>query len=238
MWPNAPLGDWVVGLRRRWWLILGLPALTVLLAVARPPVAAPSVEARLMVAIDVQPDADAADAARELVDRLARHERSPTLARVAGDEVDALTEVGEALVDDLSRILPGDAFSRAVTARLSDGLAVVPGEIQGNVSSEDRHRVMDIAIRRTTAPGVAIGDRAAADGAAASAARSAPDQPGSPVISGPHHVGTVNQLMAASDSNSTSAISRPSTKLCTESPTTISRPLRPPSCACACWSCC
>lgn len=143
MWPSTPGTDLLVGLRRRWWLIVGLPALTALLTVARPPTSAPTVEARLTVAVDVQPDARAADGS-----------------------VGTAAEVGEALLDDLSRILPGDAFATAVTARLPAGTTVEPGEIQGSVSAEDRHRVTDITVRRTLPTGgradVAAGQRAVA----------------------------------------------------------------------------
>lgn len=117
--------DWLIGLRRRWWLIAGLPLLTAALSIVWSPDSAQVVEARLTVAVDVQPDDGAA-------------------GRLEGSEA----EVGEALIDDLSRVLPGDAFAAAVTIRLPDGLTVSRGDIQSSVSAEDRHRVTDITIRR------------------------------------------------------------------------------------------
>ncbi len=129
MWPDATIQDWLTGLRRRWWIIVGLPLMTAAFTIARPPAAAQVVEARLTVAVDVQPDAGAA-------------------GRLEGSEA----EVGEALIDDLSRVLPGDAFAAAVRARLPGGVTVSPGDIQSSVSAEDRHRVTDVTVRRTVRP--------------------------------------------------------------------------------------
>lgn len=147
MWPDSSPTAILAGLRRRAWLILALPALTALLTIARPPRGAATIEARLTVAVDVQPDANAADGSNGTA-----------------------AEVGEALVDDLSRILPGDAFATAVSARLPQALAVRPDEIQGSVSAEDRHRVTDVTVRRTLPAGARVDAAAERDVAAIAAA--------------------------------------------------------------------
>lgn len=117
-------------LRRRWGWVLGLPLVVLLfsLATAR---AAPTVyQARLAFAVDV-----------------------PRSALVPGSEEGGAAKIGEALVDDISRIIPRDVFALAVTRRLPAGGAVSPGELAAETSATDRHRVADVTVTRALPPG-------------------------------------------------------------------------------------
>lgn len=133
------LSEVLVILRRRWWLVLGLPALTLLvswLTLAPPP---PVYQVRLAFAVDI-----------------------PRSARVPGSDDDATTaKIGEALIDDIARIIPGDVFAAAVAARLPEGMAVTAGEIAGELSADDRHRVAGVSVTRAAPPGAGPAELAA-----------------------------------------------------------------------------
>lgn len=169
MWPDGGLRAWLEGVRRWWWVVAGLPALTAALWWARPPTIAHDVVARLTVAVDVETDAGG-----------------------GGRTEGTAAEVGEALIDDLSRIVPGAAFAAAVNDRLPASIAVRPGEISGAVSAEDRHRVTDISVRRPAADRAALARIAAAVGAelaengGAWAARLGTDDARLSIVDGPH----------------------------------------------------
>lgn len=169
MWPAGSGSAWLGGLRRWWWIVVGLPALTALLWWVRPPAVDRSVTARLTVAVDVVPDGGG-----------------------GGRTEGTAAEVGEALIDDLSRILPGAAFAAAVNARLPAAAAVAPGEISGAVSAEDRHRVTDVTVRRPAADAALVEGIAAAvadelvENGAAWAARLGTDDAVVTLVDGPH----------------------------------------------------
>jgi hypothetical protein len=61
--------------------------------------------------------------------------------------------VGEALIDDMSRIVAGDRFARAVAARLPTTVTVTAGEIAQDLSADDRHRISDVTVTRAAPPG-------------------------------------------------------------------------------------
>lgn len=169
MWPAGSWSAWLGGLRRGWWIVVGLPGLTLLLWWVRPPAVDRSVAARLTVAVDVVPDGGG-----------------------GGRTEGTAAEVGEALIDDLSRILPGAAFAAAVNARLPAAAAVAPGEISGAVSAEDRHRVTDVTIRRAAADAARLEGIAAAvadelvENGGAWAARLGTDGAVITLVDGPH----------------------------------------------------
>lgn len=131
-WQPLRLDVLVAGIRRRWPLVVGLPAAVVVasLALHRPPPA--MLQAQLSFAIDI-----------------------PASALVEGSDEGTAAKIGEALIDDMSRIIRGDRFAAAVQARL-DGIDVVAGESAGSLSADDRHRVADVTVTRAVAdePGV------------------------------------------------------------------------------------
>jgi capsular polysaccharide biosynthesis protein len=122
-------------LRRRRWLVVGLPVAVALLSLATaqpPPV---QYQARLAFAVDVPPS-----------------------AIVVGSDEGSAAKIGEALIDDISRIIPRNVFAAAVARRLPAGMQVAPGELASETSATDRHRVSDVTVTRTLPPG---GDAAA-----------------------------------------------------------------------------
>ena len=118
----------LVILRRRWWLVVGLPLLVGGLswATAAPPETV--YQSRLSFAVDI-----------------------PRSARVPGGDDD--TAIAESLIDDIARVIPGDVFAEAVTARLPAGMRVTAGELASDLSAEDRHRVADVTVTRAAPPG-------------------------------------------------------------------------------------
>lgn len=117
-------------LRRRWWLVLGLPAVVLGLSLATLRPAPAQYQARLAFAVDV-----------------------PHSALVAGSDEGTAAKVGEALVDDISRIIPRDVFAAAVARRLPAEMQISAGELAADTSATDRHRVTDITVTRTLPPG-------------------------------------------------------------------------------------
>jgi hypothetical protein len=117
-------------LRRRWWLWVGLPAAVaaVSLATIKPPPA--QYQARLAFAVDI-----------------------PRSALVAGSDEGTAAKIGEALIDDVSRIIPRNVFAAAVARRLPAGMHVLPGELAAETSATDRHRVSDVTVTRPLPPG-------------------------------------------------------------------------------------
>ncbi len=120
------VGSLLRGILRRWPLWLGLPLLVAGLSWLRQTPPSTTAQARITVAIDVPPS-----------------------VQVAGSDEGTSAKIGEALIDDLARILPGDAFAAAVQARLPEGVSVREGESSGSLSADDRHRVMDVSVTRT-----------------------------------------------------------------------------------------
>jgi len=129
--PGAPpdVAGLLSGLRRRWVLLLGVPALVLAasLALHRPP--PERLQAKLSFAIDI-----------------------PATALVAGSDEGTAAKVGEALIDDISRIIRGDRFAAAVASRL-EGIDVAPGESESSLSADDRHRVADVTVTRAVDSG-------------------------------------------------------------------------------------
>lgn len=121
-------------LRRRAWLVLGLPALALVSVLFRatPPTA---YEARLRVAVDIP---------RSLI--------------VAGSDEGTAAKIGEALIDDVARIIPSQAFAEAVAGRLPAGVTVAPGQIASDLSATDRHRVADIWVRGSAPAGASVAE--------------------------------------------------------------------------------
>lgn len=118
----------LVILRRRWWLVVGLPLAVVAttMAVTRPePVV---YEARLRFAVDI-----------------------PRSALLPGSDEGTAAKIGEALIDDIARIIPSEAFAAAVAARLPEDAHVAAGELASELSATDRHRVADVWVRRAVA---------------------------------------------------------------------------------------
>lgn len=120
-------------LRRRWWLVLGLPLATALLSLllAEPP--PQRYEVRLAFAIDV-----------------------PDSSVVPGSEEGTRAKVAEAMADDLARIIGRDVFAEAIEARLSDDAARSPEDLDigfaSSFSAEDRHRIIDLTVSGSAPP--------------------------------------------------------------------------------------
>jgi len=145
--PDGALADLARGLRRRWMLIVGLPLAVLVLSIALAPPPPVRLQARLSFAIDV-----------------------PASALVEGSDEGSAAKVGEALIDDMSRIIRGDRFAAAVAARLG-GAGVAPGEAEGSLSADDRHRVADVTVTRTVPAPADAAARAAVEAELAAIAR-------------------------------------------------------------------
>lgn len=117
-------------LRRRWWWVLGLPAAVLALSLLTLKPAPAQYQARLAFAVDV-----------------------PRSAIVIGSDEGTAAKIGEALVDDISRLIPRDVFAAAVARRLPEGMEVTAGELAADTSATDRHRVSDITVTRRLPPG-------------------------------------------------------------------------------------
>jgi capsular polysaccharide biosynthesis protein len=117
--------DVYVALRRRWWLVLGLPILVLGLSLLLYDAPAVVYQARLSFAVDV-----------------------PAAALVPGSDEGTAAKIGEALIDDLSRIISGDVFAEAVAAHLANDVQVAPGELASSLSATDRHRIADVTVTR------------------------------------------------------------------------------------------
>lgn len=129
----------LVILRRRAWLVVGLPAAVAALTAWTVPAPPATYQARLAFAVDIPPS-----------------------ARVPGSDDDGTTaKIGEALVDDITRIIPRDVFAAAVAARLPADMRVAAGEIAGELSADDRHRVADVTVTRAAPPGATDAEAAA-----------------------------------------------------------------------------
>ncbi len=117
-------------LRRRWWLWVGLPVVVLVLSLATARPQPVQYQARLAFAVDIPPS-----------------------AIVAGSDEGTAAKIGEALVDDISRIIPRDVFAAAVARRVAPGIAVTPGELASETSATDRHRVADVTVTRALPAG-------------------------------------------------------------------------------------
>lgn len=128
-WQPLSAASLLAGLRRRLALVVGLPLAVAIASLALDRAPAERLQAQLSFAIDI-----------------------PASALVAGSDEGSAAKVGEALIDDISRIIRGDRFAAAVQARL-DGVDVVPGESASSLSADDRHRVADVTVTRMVAGG-------------------------------------------------------------------------------------
>ncbi len=113
---------WTI-IRRRWWLVAGLPLVVLLvsLALRRP---SPSLyQAVMRLTVDVPP--------------LPVHEGMNFDPRFTA------AQAAEYLVDDFSELVRSGEFAADVSRRLADkGITVPPGAIQGSTASEKIHRVV------------------------------------------------------------------------------------------------
>ncbi len=122
-------------LRRRWWIVLGLPLLTALLTVLLTKPAPSSYRVDLAFAINV-----------------------PESSLLPGSDEGTRAKVAEAIVDDLARIIGRDVFAEAVANRLPADLARsrapkdLVGMISSSLSADDRHRIIEIAVTGTAPP--------------------------------------------------------------------------------------
>jgi capsular polysaccharide biosynthesis protein len=135
------LADLLEVMFRRWWLIVGLPAAVAVLSWAGSGHRPVTYEARLRFAVDI-----------------------PKSALVAGSDEGSAAKVGEALIDDVARMLPSAAFAQAVSRRLPADVRVAPGELASELSATDRHRVADVWVRRAAAPDASSEQLAALQG--------------------------------------------------------------------------
>ena len=127
----------LVVLFRRWWLLLGLPVAVAILSLAMAQPAPHVYEARLRFVIDI-----------------------PRSALVPGSDEGTAAKIGEALIDDIARIIPSSAFATAVAERLPPEHDVRPNELASELSATDRHRVADVWVRRALPQGASEAERA------------------------------------------------------------------------------
>lgn len=113
-------------LKRRWWLVIGLPMIVAVISLLAPGQETVTVEARLRFAIDI-----------------------PRSVIVEGSDEGTAAKIGAALIDDIARVIPSEAFAAAVAGRLPDGVDVSAGEIASELSATDRHRIADVWVRRS-----------------------------------------------------------------------------------------
>jgi uncharacterized protein involved in exopolysaccharide biosynthesis len=125
-------------LKRRWWLVIGLPVLVAAVAWLTAADQPLTYVAHLRFAIDI-----------------------PRSAIVVGSDEGTAAKIGEALIDDIARVIPSEAFAAAVAGRLGPDASVSPGEIAGELSATDRHRIASVWVRRTAAPGASPEEQAA-----------------------------------------------------------------------------
>ncbi len=119
---RGPQDLWLA-LTRRLWLVLGLPVLVLAVSVATDSQPDAVYQAQLSFAVDV-----------------------PTAALVPGSDEGTAAKIGEALIDDLSRIISGDVFAAAVAARLPEDVVVRSGQVASSLSATDRHRIADVTV--------------------------------------------------------------------------------------------
>ncbi len=142
------LGEALAVLRRWWWLVVGLPALVLALSLAtfrEPP---PIYQARLTFAVDI-----------------------PRSAIVEGSDEGTAAKIGEALIDDLSRMIGGDVFADAVAEHVPAHVEVRPGEIASSLSATDRHRIADVTVTRQAPPEASAAQLAELEGELLAVAR-------------------------------------------------------------------
>lgn len=116
---------WLARLRRQAVLVFGLPLLVGLGYRWFGPSPAVTYQARLAVAVDI-----------------------PRSAIVVGSDEGTAAKIGEALIDDLSRMIGGDVFAAAVAKHLPPAVSVQRGEIASALAATDRHRITDITVTR------------------------------------------------------------------------------------------
>jgi capsular polysaccharide biosynthesis protein len=127
---GSGVGEIWLALRRRWWLVVGLPLVVAgfSLAFSEPPPT--QLQAQLSFAVDI-----------------------PASALVAGSDEGTAAKIGEALIDDFSRIVAGDVFAEAVEERLPTAMSIGAGEVASSLSATDRHRIADVTVTRSIAAG-------------------------------------------------------------------------------------
>jgi hypothetical protein len=136
VYPSMDLQLALTLLRRRAWLVIGLPLLVALLSAATYRPAARVFEARLTFALDI-----------------------PHSALLAGSDKGDAANTGEALIDDISRVMSGDRFRAAIAKRLPSGIAAIT--VASTLSANDRHRIADVTATQAAPPGASAAEIAA-----------------------------------------------------------------------------
>lgn len=124
-------------LRRRWRTVLALPLVVGLLSLASAEAPPLVLQTRLAFAVDI-----------------------PRAALLAGSDEGTAAKIGESLVDDLARLVGRDQFAAAVSKRLPSSVVVSAGELSGELSAEDKHRILDLSVTRSL-PGDATAEETA-----------------------------------------------------------------------------
>lgn len=112
-------------IRRRWWLVLGLLALTGLASLLYRPQATPVYQAGMRFVVGIAPEPSTGD--------YYTYDRYYTWL------------TAEYLVDDLSEVVKSQAFARDVAA--ASGLDIPAGAIQGATSAGKLHRILNVSIQ-------------------------------------------------------------------------------------------
>jgi capsular polysaccharide biosynthesis protein len=110
--------------RRRWWLVAGLPLLVGVIHILTRGPGVQRWQAQAAFLIDVPPE-----------------------AVVPGTDTSAAA-VADDLADDLSHVVGRDVFVEALNRRLPPGMQVGEGEIATHVSSDVQHRVIELRVTR------------------------------------------------------------------------------------------
>ncbi len=114
-------------LRRRWWVVVFLPALVLAISWLTYTPPAPAYQYVIRLVVGVEP----------LMDGSRALETDPRLAAA---------QASEYIADDLSVIVGEAAFAEAVNARLPEGVRVPPGALAGSTVAEKQHRILTITV--------------------------------------------------------------------------------------------
>ncbi len=114
-------------LRRRWWVLVGLPVLVLFLSLLTSSPPAPAYQFVVRLIVNVEPFLDGEQPL----------ETDPSLAAA---------QASEYIADDLTIIVSEVAFAEAVNARLPEGARVPPAALAGAISADRQHRILTVRI--------------------------------------------------------------------------------------------
>lgn len=136
------LRQYIAILRRRWWLIVALPALVLVISLLTYTPTASTYQYVIRLAVGVEP-IEQSDVALD------------------NDPLLAAAQASEYIADDLSVIVGETAFAEAVNARLPEDMQVPAGTLAGQSVADKQHRILTLTITWSNPDQLAqIGDAA------------------------------------------------------------------------------